>query len=96
MKTSTVYNSNISKLGMGDVVKLEQHAAEFTVAWTEGSADNSVMYVTDSTGETRTLATYRRCFIVRHALRCDCGRRYEFCDQGCAWPAAYELLFKLS
>lgn len=93
MKSSIDYNATIGQLGMGDRFKLEEHAAVVTVAWTDHSTDGSVVYVRDSAGETHVLATYRRCFRVEQAPSCGCGRRYELCDQGCAWPYALDILF---
>lgn len=87
------YNATVSQLGMGDRFQLVQHGPVTTVAWTDGSADNSVVYVRDSTGELITLATYLRINIVERAPRCGCGRRYENCEQGCDWPDEIEALF---
>lgn len=90
---STSYNATVSQLGMGDRFKLEEHAAVTTVAWTDGTVDGSHVIVRESTGDIVTMATFRRIFLVEQAPRCDCGRRFENCDQGCVWPDALEALF---
>lgn len=92
MKSSVDYNATIGHLGMGDTFRLEQHSAAVTVAWTDFSVDGSVVYVRDSSGDVTALPTFRRCFITEHAPRCDCGRRFENCDQGCYWPEHIEAL----
>jgi hypothetical protein len=93
MKHSTDYNATIAELGMGDRFQLSHHGAVTVVAWTDASADGTVVYVRDSAGETELLATYRRCRVVERAPRCGCGRRFENCDQSCDWPSALDALF---
>lgn len=93
MQSSTDYNATVSSLGMGDRFQLAQHGPVATVAWTDGSADNSVVYVRESNGDVVTLPTYRRIHVTERAPRCGCGRRFDYCDQGCVWPDELEELF---
>jgi hypothetical protein len=93
MQASTDYNATVSQLGMGDRFQLSHHGTVHTVAWTDGSVDGGTNYVRTSTGDVMDLAMYRRCHVVEQAPRCDCGRRFDYCDQGCLWPDALEALF---
>ena len=93
MQHSTDYNSTYGALGMGDRFQTTQHGPVVTVAWTEGSADGSIVYLRESDGSLTTPPTYGCVHVVERAPRCGCGRRYENCEYGCEWPEALEALF---
>lgn len=93
MQHSTDYNATVSTLGMGDRFQTSQHGAVVTVAWTDGSVDGSVVYVREACGSLAPMPTFQRIHVVERAPRCGCGRRFDYCDQGCAWPDHLEELF---
>lgn len=93
MKNCTDYNATIAQLGTGDRFRLSPHGAVTLVANVDWSADGSVVYVKDSDGETRRMATYSRCHVTEWAPECRCRRRFEMCERGCVWPEGMLDLF---
>lgn len=91
--SGTDYNAFAGDLSMGDGFRLEEHGEHHIVAWSDGSVDGSVVYIHLGDRRTEVIHAYRRCFRYPETRRCACGRRYEYCERECVWPADLETLF---
>lgn len=84
----TDYNATVSELGLGDVFSFEHRHGRHTVREASGSVDGTVVHLSYTNGGHDTPATFRRIFLIERAPNCDCGIRFEYCENECVWPDA--------
>lgn len=84
----TDYNATVSALGLGDVFSFEEHSERHTVREAASSVDGTVVHLDYADGGHDTPATFRRIFLIERAPDCECGIRFEHCENECVWPDA--------
>lgn len=87
----TDYNATASMLGMGDRFRFTGHGAVLTVRESTPSVDGSVVHLDYADGGRDVVHPYARIHRIECAPRCDCGHRFEHCENGCVWPDALRV-----
>jgi hypothetical protein len=81
-------------LGMGDYFRHQPHGETYgPINWVEESTDGTTRYVETVKDGIMLIHPFRRVYVTQRAPRCECGRRYEYCEAECPWPQRMEDIY---
>ncbi|MER5579475.1 hypothetical protein [Streptomyces massasporeus] len=81
-------------LGMGDYFRRDRHGKTYgPINWVDDSVDGTARFVETVKEGNTTIHPFQRVYVTRRAPRCECGRRYEYCEEECPWPQELEDVY---